>query len=192
MVFQKQPLLEEIRQCTLCQSALPLEPRPVLSFTSEAKILLVGQAPGIKVHESGIPWNDASGKRLRDWLQISSATFYNPRNIAIVPMGFCYPGKGKNGDLPPMKQCAPTWMAKILKQLPNIQVTLLVGAYAQKYFLQKSYKGLTLVVKDYKSFLPNYFPLPHPSPRNNIWLKKNSWFEENVLSDLRSIIRKQL
>lgn len=192
MAFQKQLLLEEIRQCTLCESDLPLKPRPVLNFTSEAKILLVGQAPGIKVHESGIPWNDASGKRLRDWLQISSATFYNPRNIAIVPMGFCYPGKGKTGDLPPMKQCAPTWMPQILKQLPNIQVTLLVGAYAQQYFLQKSYTGLTQAVKNYKSFLPQYLPLPHPSPRNNIWLKKNPWFEESVLSDLRQIVRASL
>ncbi|HMQ10768.1 MAG TPA: uracil-DNA glycosylase family protein [Oligoflexia bacterium] len=186
---KRQTLLEEIRQCTLCLDELPLAPRPVLNFAAEANILLVGQAPGIKVHETGIPWHDASGERLRDWLQVSSKIFYDPKKIAIVPMGFCYPGKGKTGDLPPMKRCAPTWMPPILQQLPKVQLTLLVGAYAQKYFLQASFNGLTQTVKDYKKFLPNYFPLPHPSPRNNIWLKKNPWFEENVLSDLRQIIK---
>ena len=169
-------LLEEIRNCKICQ--LHLIPKPVLNFSSDSKIMLVGQAPGIRVHMTGIPWNDASGERLREWMGVDRNTFYDTKNFGIVPMAFCYPGKGRSGDLPPRKECSEAWMQKILEIL-RPKLTLLVGQYAHAYFLGKQRKTtLTLTVKNWRDHYPEFFALPHPSPRNNIWLKKNPWFNE--------------
>ena len=165
-------ILDSILRCKNCLNTLPLEPKPILSFEGSAKILIAGQAPGIKAHESGIPWNDQSGDRLRDWLGLDNATFYNPKKIAIVPMGFCYPGKNKSGDLPPRKECEELWFDKIHAELSNIQLKIVIGSYAQEYYINTQNQSLTDIVKSWKKFLPLCFPLPHPSPRNNIWLKK--------------------
>ncbi len=179
-------LLQEIKSCRVCEDKLPLGCRPVLSAHSKSKILVVGQAPGIRVHNSGIPWNDPSGVNLRKWLDVSDDLFYSPQFFAIVPMGFCYPGTGKNGDLPPRKECAPLWHEPLRNGLPNIKLTLLIGQYAQKHYLRKSCKkNLTETVRNYKEYLPDFFVLPHPSPRNNIWQKKNPWFKEEVLPNLK-------
>jgi uracil-DNA glycosylase len=179
-------LLSEIRACTLCQAFLPLGPNPILSAHANSRIAIIGQAPGIKVHESGIAWNDKSGDRLRDWLGVSKESFYNPAAFAIVPMGFCYPGKGKSGDLPPRPECAPAWHEELFAQMKNIQLTLLVGSYAQGYYLKETQKRtLTETVQNFREYLPEILVLPHPSPRNNIWLRKNPWFEEELLPELR-------
>ena len=189
-------LLKEVRACRVCDTELPLEPNPVLRAKRSASILVIGQAPGTKVHESGIPWNDASGKRLREWMRVDDKTFYDPTKIAIIPMGFCYPGKGKSGDLPPREECAPLWHKKLLANLPNIKITLLIGQYAQKYYLRdfENYKktSVTDTVSNWKRFTPKYFPLPHPSPRNTLWLKKNSWFEQKTIPQLRKHIQAAL
>lgn len=183
-------LLKEIRHCKLCKPYIPFEPKPVLTASQESKICIIGQAPGIKVHESGIPWNDQSGDTLRTWLGISRNLFYDTSQIAIVPMGFCYPGKGPSGDLPPRPECAPTWHARILENMPALKLSLFVGKYAQNYYLKNaSGENLTKTVKNYKTFLPKFFPLPHPSPRNRFWLKQNPWFSEILIPDLQSIIR---
>ncbi len=180
-------LIEEIRGCTICKAHLPNSPKPIISVSKNAKILVIGQAPGQKVQDSGIPWNDASGKALRDWLGVSSAQFYDTNLFGIMPMGFCFPGSGKSGDLPPRKECAISWHQKVLQQMPNIQLTLLIGKYAQEYYLQKAAKeNLTETVKNCTAYLPTYFPLPHPSPRNNIWMKKNEWFKVNLLPILQN------
>jgi len=179
-------LLTTIRGCEICKDHLPLGPRPVLSANAENRILIVGQAPGTAVHKSGIPWDDPSGRNLRRWMGINDETFYNHPYIGIVPMGFCYPGKGKTGDLPPRKECAPTWHDSLLELMPNVKLMLLIGKYAQDYYLGKSAKkNLTETVMHFDEYLPNYFVLPHPSPRNNIWMKRNDWFEEAVLPDLK-------
>ena len=184
-------LLLEVRNCRVCEEYLPLGPRPVLQAHKDSKILLVGQAPGTRVHETGIPWNDPSGDRLRDWFGIDSKAFYDIKNIAIIPMGFCYPGRGKSGDLPPRKECSQLWHPSLLKNLKKISLKILVGQYAQSYFLGKSAKrNLTETVKAWEEYLPNVIPLPHPSPRNNIWLKKNPWFESELVPELRKFIRK--
>lgn len=177
-------LLKKIKACTLCEPHLPFQPKPILSFETQARLMIVGQAPGTKAHGSGIPWDDASGDRLRDWLGVTKEQFYNPKIFAIVPMGFCYPGKGKSGDLPPRPECSAKWMAPVLNELKNIEMTILIGAYSQAYFL-KEQKSLTDIVRDWQNFQPRYFVLPHPSPRNNIWLKKNAWFEKNLLPQLK-------
>ncbi len=183
-------LLKEIRACTHCEEHLPHPPNPVLSFSAESRILLVGQAPGIKVHESGTPWNDPSGDRLRQWLNVSPEHFYDPKRFAIVPMGFCFPGRGKSGDLPPRPECADLWHERILSHLKKIKLTLLIGQYAQQYFLRdKKKKTLTLTIQNWNEYLPDYFVLPHPSPRNNIWLKKNPWFVKNTLPKLKHVIK---
>ncbi|MGH1427018.1 MAG: uracil-DNA glycosylase family protein [Arenicella sp.] len=178
-------LLKEIRACDICKNALTHGVRPVLQANPQAKILVAGQAPGIKVHESGVPFDDASGKRLREWMGVSTEQFYDPKKIAIVPMGFCYPGTGKSGDLAPRRECAENWRQKVLDGLPNVALTLLIGKYAQDWHLSDGHKTLTENVRSWSSFSETVLPLPHPSPRNNIWLKKNLWFENDVLPALR-------
>lgn len=183
-------LLAEIRNCTVCAEYLPMGPRPVLNASENSRVLIIGQAPGHKVHLSGIPWKDPSGDRLREWLNVNEDQFYDPDNFAIVPMGFCFPGRGKSGDLPPRPECAPLWHQHLLTKMKDIRLTLLIGAYAQKYYLP-AYKKETLtnLVRDYKKHLPQYLPLPHPSPRNKFWLKNNPWFEEEVVAELQKLIR---
>ncbi|EGQ7834030.1 uracil-DNA glycosylase family protein [Vibrio vulnificus] len=187
-----EPLLTQIRACQVCASALPLGANPVVQAHSEAKILIIGQAPGTKVHHTSIPWNDASGNRLRAWLDIEKQTFYNPKQIAIMPMGFCYPGQGQSGDLPPRKECAPLWHEALLKHLPNIELTLLIGQYAQNRYLSNKPKTLTETVQNWQAWLPDYLPLPHPSPRNTLWLRKNPWFEEQTVPYLRQQVHQRL
>ena len=161
-------------------------PRPIINTSKHSRILIIGQAPGQKVQNSGIPWDDASGKELRSWLNVTEEKFYNPKIFALMPMGMCFPGSGKSGDLPPRKECAIAWHEKVWSQMPNIQLTLLIGKYAQEYYLkEKAKENLTETVRNYKSYLPNYLPLPHPSPRNNIWKKKNQWFEQYILPELK-------
>lgn len=181
-------LLSDIKSCQVCEAHLPLGPRPVVTAHPEATIAIIGQAPGTKVHQSGIPWDDASGKQLRKWLAISDELFYDETKIAIVPMGFCYPGKGKSGDLPPRKECAPLWHQPLFDQMPNLQFIILIGQYAQKYYLQDTMKSnLTETVRNFSEYLPRYLPLPHPSPRNRFWLTKNPWFEKDVIPVLRQL-----
>ncbi len=187
------PIIEEIRACTHCEAALPLGANPILEAVAETRIALIGQAPGRIVHESGVPWNDHSGRRLREWLNVTDPQFYDQKNFGILPMSFCYPGKGKTGDLPPRKECAPLWHEPLFKVLPNIKLYLLVGNYAQKYYLGKNMKrNLTETVRTYDEYLPKFFPLPHPSPLNGRWLRKNSWFEEEVIPVLQAQIKKVL
>jgi len=179
-------LLKDIRACQLCAEHLPLGPNPIVQISSNAKILIVGQAPGTKVHSSSIPWNDASGNRLREWMQVDKEIFYDEQKIAIMPMGFCYPGKGKSGDLPPRPECAPEWHDSLLDWMPDIELILLIGLYAQKYYLRKEHKKtLTETVQAWQEYAPLYLPMPHPSPRNQLWLKKNAWFERDVVKELR-------
>ena len=185
-------LLAEVRSCQNCQAELPLGPNPVLRAKRSARILIVGQAPGIKVHQSGIPWNDPSGKRLRAWMSISDDVFYDDTKIAIIPMGFCYPGKGPSGDLPPRKECAELWHQKLLRLLPNIRLVLLVGWYAQKYYLTNPGSTLAKTVRAWRQYGPEYFPLPHPSLRNTRWLKNNSWFESETIPHLRKRVDRVL
>ena len=185
-------LLEKIRDCRVCEAGLPLGPRPVLRAGRSARLLIIGQAPGTRVHQSGIPWNDPSGERLRDWMQIDPGRFYDEREIAIIPMGFCYPGKGKSGDLPPRPECAALWHERLFAELPGLQLRLLVGKYAQDYYLGSRRQSLTQTVQNWKAYLPDYFPLPHPSPRNIRWFRLNPWFESTVLPGLRSEINKLL
>ncbi|MEQ9426823.1 MAG: uracil-DNA glycosylase family protein [Cyclobacteriaceae bacterium] len=181
-------LLNKIRACTECEKHLQLGPRPVLQASENSKLVIIGQAPGLRVHESGIPWDDKSGDNLRGWLGVNKETFYNPDKIALIPMGFCYPGKGSSGDLPPRKECAPLWHEALLSSITKVKLTLLIGNYAQGYYLPKDSLTLTERVKNYKEYLPKYFVLPHPSPRNNIWMKKNPWFKEEVLESLKQRI----
>ena len=177
-------LLDQIRDCGICRD-LPLGPRPVLRARESARILIIGQAPGTRVHETGIPWNDPSGDRLREWMNIDGDAFYDESRIAIVPMGLCYPGKGKSGDLPPRKECAPQWHGPVFEHLPNVELTLLIGQYAQNYYLGKTFSSVTKVVRNFETMPSPFFPLVHPSPRNKLWLKKNPWFEEDVVPALR-------
>ena len=181
-------LLARIRACRECEAHLPLGPRPVLRASATARILIVGQAPGTKVHESGIPWNDPSGDRLRDWLDLDKDTFYDESRIAVVPSGFCYPGRHeRGGDLPPRPESAPLWHEPHLEKMPDIAVTLLVGQYAQWHYLGKRRgKTLTETVSRWRDFAPDYFPTPHPSWRSTNWLKKNPWFEAEALPDLQA------
>ena len=185
-------LLTEIRACRLCEKHLPLGPRPVIRAAATAKLMIVGQAPGTKVHESGVPWDDASGERLRDWLQMPKNVFYDEARVAIVPMGFCYPGRDKNGgDKPPRPECAPEWHPKLLNFVPELQLTLLVGGYAQKYYLGPDAKRtMTETVRAWRAYLPRYLPTPHPSWRNTGWMRKNPWFESEVLPELRKRVRR--
>ena len=183
-----QNLLREVRACRHCEASLPFPPKPVLRAGSTARMVIVGQAPGTKVHASGVPWDDASGRRLRQWLALTPAQFYDESHIAIIPMAFCYPGKGKSGDLPPPADCAPRWHERLFALLPRVELVLLVGNYAQDYYLGRSREGLAERVRRYPDFGPRYFPLPHPSPRNTLWFKRNPWFEEEVVPALRKRI----
>ncbi|WOD45114.1 uracil-DNA glycosylase family protein [Hwangdonia lutea] len=183
-------LLCSIRQCTICKAHLPLGPRPVVSAHPDSKIVIVGQAPGTKVHKTGIPWDDPSGKQLRKWLDVTDEEFYDEKKFAIIPMGFCYPGKGKSGDLPPRPECAPQWHQPLFDELKNVELIILIGMYAQKYYLQKeAKKTLTETVRNYNEYLPKYLPLPHPSPRNRFWLAKNPWFDFEVLPELKERVK---
>lgn len=174
-------LIEDIRACELCDD-LPLGPRPVLQAHPSARILIVGQAPGTAVHRTGIPFNDPSGDRLRDWLGVSRETFYDPHQVALIPMGFCYPGRGKGGDLPPPPRCAAAWRTPLLEHLQSVELTVLVGRYAIDWHLPERRRDpLTAVTGDWASYLPGLLPLPHPSPRNLMWLRKNPWLEKQVI-----------
>jgi uracil-DNA glycosylase len=184
-------LLSQIRNCRLCEGHLPLGPRPVLRARATARLLIVGQAPGTKVHASGIPWDDPSGNRLRQWLGIDADAFYDTDRVAIMPMGFCYPGRlPKGGDRPPRPECAPTWQPALLAQLPAIELTVLAGAYAQVRFLGTSRAGnVTETVRSWRRYGPRYIPLPHPSWRTTGWQKRNPWFDAEVLPELRRRVR---
>ena len=180
-------LLTAVRGCRACEAHLPLGPRPVLSAAATARVLIVGQAPGLRVHQTGIPWNDASGERLRGWMGVDDALFYNASRIAIIPMGYCYPGRGKGGDKPPRPECATLWLDLLLARLPHLELTLLIGQYAQRHFLgRRRQRSLAETTKRWREYAPAYFPLPHPSPRNQPWLKRNPWFERRLVPELRS------
>ncbi|MBT4044206.1 MAG: uracil-DNA glycosylase family protein [Rhodospirillaceae bacterium] len=197
-----EPLLSEISRCQLCAADLPLGPRPVLRAGAAARLLIIGQAPGTKVHASGIPWDDPSGDRLRDWLQIGADVFYDQNKVAIMPMGFCYPGRlPKGGDRPPRPECAPAWHADLLRHLPNIELCVLAGAYAQAYYLPDRRAGgragpgkgtVTETVRAWRDHGPRFLPLPHPSWRTKSWQKRNPWFDEEVLPALRQRVREIL
>lgn len=181
-----QELLLSISKCDVCTAKLELGPRPIVAAKVSSKIVIIGQAPGSIVHRTGIPWDDKSGENLRSWMGVNTEMFYNSKQIALVPMGFCYPGKGKSGDLPPTKECAPLWHNKLLTKIENVQLILLIGKYAQEYYLgNRLEKTLTDTVKSYKEYLPEFFVLPHPSPRNNIWQAKNEWFKKEVIPELQ-------
>jgi uracil-DNA glycosylase len=183
-------LLAEVRACNACKDLLPLGPRPVFQVSATARILIASQAPGTKVHASGIPFSDPSGDRLRAWMGISKDLFYDAKNIAILPMGLCYPGRSQGGDAPPRPECAPLWRDRLLAAMPALQLTLLVGSYAQNYALGPG--ALTARVRDFASYLPEQIPLPHPSWRVTLWSRKNPWFEERVLPALRDAISRVL
>lgn len=186
-------LLENIKKCTICEPHLALGARPVVSASVHSKVVIIGQAPGTKVHASGIPWDDASGKQLRKWMNVSDEQFYDTDLFAIIPMGFCYPGKGSSGDLPPRKECAPKWHTELFDKMPNVELVLLIGMYAQKYYLEDAVKRtLTETVNHYPEYLPKYFVLPHPSPRNRFWLQKNPWFEKEVVPQLQNRLKRIL
>ena len=183
-------LLTAVRSCRVCEAHLPLGPRPVLQAGTTARILIVGQAPGVRAHTSGVPWDDPSGERLRAWTGLNTSLFYDASKIAIVPMGFCYPGRGLGGDLPPRRECAALWLDHLLVQLPNIELTLLIGLHAQRHFLGRHRKAtLTETVKAWREFSPKYMPLPHPSPRNTPWFQRNPWFDEDLLPVLKQRVR---
>ncbi len=184
-------LIEKITACRTCEQYLPSESHPIIQASSQARILIAGQAPGAAANRTGIPFDDASGERLRDWLGISKQQFYDENLFAILPMAFCYPGKGKNGDLPPRKECVAQWRSSLLDRLPNIQLTLVIGMYAQSYHCQDNH-SLTERVQHWQDYGKALIPLPHPSPRNNIWLKRNQWFEQQLLPELQQRIRQVL
>ena len=183
----------EIKACRICLDQLPLGPRPVLQLGKGARILVAAQAPGTRVHETGLPFNDPSGDRLREWMGIDRATFYDPEQLNIVPMGFCYPGRGKSGDLPPRPECAQAWRDQIMEAIGPMALTLVIGQYAQAWHLgEDQHKTLTERVRAWKDAPEGIIPLPHPSPRNNIWLRRNPWFEEEVVPEIQSRVRRIL
>jgi uracil-DNA glycosylase len=179
-------LLGEVRACRACEQQLPLEPRPIVVAATSARLLIVGQAPGVRAHNSGTPWNDSSGDRLRQWMGIDRESFYDERRIAIIPIGYCYPGRGRSGDLPPRRECSTLWLDQLLEHLPRVQLTILVGQYAQRHYLGSRRKStLTETVRAWREYQPTYLPLPHPSGRNNAWMRRNPWFAMEVLPALR-------
>lgn len=179
-------LLTAVRACRACEALLPFGPRPVLQAAATARILVVGQAPGLRVHQSGIPWDDPSGERLRTWMGVSKEVFYDATRITIIPMGYCYPGRGNGGDLPPRRECAQLWLDRLLAKLPLIELTLLIGQHAQRHFLGNRRKhSLAATTAAWAEYAPRYFPLPHPSPRNTPWFQRNSGFEQQLLPELR-------
>ncbi len=179
-------LIEDIRQCRICEDHL--DPNPVVRLSMTARLLIIGQAPGTRVHKTGIPWNDPSGQRLRCWLAMDDETFYDLNRVAIMPMGYCYPGKGKSGDLPPRKECRLHWHQKVLALMPTVETTLLIGQYAQQAYLPDAKASLTDNVANWQQWFPRFIPLPHPSPRNTRWLKQRPWFETEVIPKLQSCI----
>lgn len=184
-------LLADVRACRVCEAHLPLGPRPVLQAGASARVLIVGQAPGARVHASGVPWDDRSGERLRDWMGIDVQRFYDASAVAIVPMGLCYPGRAASGDAPPRRECAPLWLDRLLAELPQVELTLLVGAHAQAHFLRGTgHTSLTATTRNWRSHLPNVLPLPHPSPRNIAWFKANPWFDDELLPVLQRKVRR--
>jgi uracil-DNA glycosylase len=186
-------LVSEVKQCTLCQHHLSLGTRPILQVSRDAKILIAGQAPGLRVHETGVPFDDASGERLRQWMNVNKDTFYDANKIAILPMGFCFPGTGKSGDLPPRPECALAWRQKLLSAMGNIELTLVIGAFAQNWHMKEiKQKNLTETVRKWGDYGSHLLPLPHPSPRNNIWLSKNAWFERDLLPELQHRVKNLL
>ncbi|MGB5444448.1 MAG: uracil-DNA glycosylase family protein [Psychromonas sp.] len=178
-------LLAEVRACTVCRKSLPFAPRPVFQFHPGSRILIAGQAPGIKAHESGVPFDDASGNRLRSWLGLSREAFYNPQMVSILAMGFCYPGKSASGDLPPRPECVDMWRERLLSRLEALQLTIVIGQYAQAYHLPGPRRSVTAHVQAWEEYWPQVVPLPHPSPRNNGWLAQNPWFEKELLPKLQ-------
>jgi uracil-DNA glycosylase len=183
-------LLKAVRGCRACEAHLPLGPRPVLRAGKTARILVVGQAPGVRVHTTGIPWGDPSGERLRAWMGVDTDVFYDESRIAIIPMGYCYPGRGNDGDMPPRRECASLWLDHLLAKLPQIELTLLIGQYAQRHFLASRRKpSLAETAKAWREYAPQYIPLPHPSPRNQPWFKRHAWFEEQLVPMLQSRIK---
>ena len=182
-------LLVEVRKCRACEPHLPLGPRPVLQVGEAERVLIVGQAPGVRVHASGTPWDDPSGERLRKWMDLDATRFYDESKIAIIPMGYCYPGRGNGGDLPPRRECARLWLDHLLTKLPRVELTLLIGLHAQRHFLGNHRKpSLTGTVKAWREFAPEYLPLPHRSARNTPWFQRNPWFEHELLPVLREQI----
>ncbi len=178
-------LLREVRACTVCAESLPEGPRPIVQLGRSARIVIIGQAPGRRVHESGVPWDDPSGVRLRDWLELSTEQFYDPDVVALVPMGFCYPGSTPSGDAPPRPECAPLWHEPLLEQLPTDRLEIIIGAYAQERYVSDRGKNLTETVAKWADYLPSQVVLPHPSPRNNRWMRNNPWFEADALPSIR-------
>lgn len=182
-------LLGEVRSCNVCIAHLPAGPRPIVQMDTTASIVIIGQAPGRRVHESGVPWDDPSGVRLRAWLDLTPEQFYDPTKVAILPMGFCYPGSTKSGDLPPRPECAPLWHDQLLDHLPEERLEVIIGVYAQKRYIVEPGKNLTATVSNWKSYLPRQVVMPHPSPRNQAWFTKNSWFEEEVIPAVQTRVR---
>jgi uracil-DNA glycosylase len=182
-------LLAAVRNCRACAAHLPLGPRPVLRATRSARILIAGQAPGLRVHTTGIPWDDSSGERLRGWMGVGKDVFYDESRVAIIPMGYCYPGRGESGDNPPRRECAQLWLDQLLAKLPRIELTLLIGLHAQRHYLGGRRKStLAETTKAWREYTPQYIPIPHPSPRKTPWLQRNSWFERQLLPELRARI----
>lgn len=185
-------LLTEVRSCVVCAESLPDGPNPVVQVGANAGIVIIGQAPGRRVHQTGIPWNDPSGDTLRNWLDLTPGQFYNPELVALIPMGFCYPGSAKSGDKPPRPECAPLWHDQLLSHLPASHLKIIIGTYAQARYLPDRAKTLTATVAQWQTYLPDRIPLPHPSPRNRHWLTKNPWFEQETVPALQARVQQAL
>lgn len=191
MAGELDALLRQIRACRICAPSLPHGVRPILAADARARILVAGQAPGRRVHASGIPWHDdASTRRLLDWLDLDYATLHDPSRVALVPMAFCYPGSGRSGDLPPRAECQAHWHGELFARLPNLKLRIVVGQYAMAYHLSTRQRtSLTETVAAWREFAPAIYPLPHPSPRNALWLRRNPWFAAELLPALRETVR---